>query len=174
MDSITMRLSNVTVINHDLEANREGKGIEPTYSFYPQYSMPKRSPPPPHPQCKMYDPLLPTGSFLRVPQTVMLRRWNNISIHNRAVAREREGANSKDSDRFHNFAIFILQTLMLFPNCLLGWGSPLPLTRWGPKAGTRPLALLLCNPGCTPPPSHFLDISGYGPSWQTHGPLLYG
>lgn len=163
MDSITMRLSNVTVINHDLEANREGKGIEPTYSFYPQYSMPKRSPPP-HPQCKMYDPLLPTGSFLRVPQTVMLRRWNNISIHNRAVAREREGANSKDSDRFHNFAIFILQTLMLFPNCLLGWGSPLPLTRWGPKAGTRPLALLLCNPGCTPPPSHFLDISGYGPS----------
>lgn len=47
MDSITMRLSNVTVINHDLEANREGKGIEPTYSFYPQYSMPKRSPPSP-------------------------------------------------------------------------------------------------------------------------------
>ena len=107
----------------------------------------------------------------------MLRRWNNISIYNRAIAREREGANSKDSDRFHNFAIFILQTnfnvvsKLLKSVSLLGLGSPLPLTRWGPDAGTRPLASLLCNPGCTPPPSYFLDISGYGPSFQTHGPL---
>ena len=47
MDSITMCLNNVTVTNHDLEANREGKGIEPTYSFCPSIQRPKEAPPPP-------------------------------------------------------------------------------------------------------------------------------
>ena len=133
-----------------------GEGDRTNIQFLPQYSTPKRSPPPPS---SMQNP--PNRELSMRTSDRMLRRWNNISIYNRAIAREREGANSKDSDRFHNFAIFILQTnfnavsKLLKSVSLLGLGSPLPLTRWGPKAGTRPLALLLCNPGCTPPPPSF-------------------